>query len=67
MNTASIHTRSQTTAQAAHLFAFKPLAGHAQELMPFVDNHEHLKALELEANAVGLYLHEAQQAWSERG
>jgi len=49
MNTASIHTRSQSTAQAAHLFAFKPLAGHAQELMPFADNHEHLKALELEA------------------
>lgn len=49
MNAMTIQTTNQSTAQAAHLFAFKPVAGHAQELMPFADNLEHLKALELEA------------------
>lgn len=49
MNTASIHTQSQQTAQAAQLFTFKQVTGHTQELQIFSDNHEHLKALELEA------------------
>jgi len=49
MNTASIHTQSQQTAQAAQLFTFKQATGHTQELQIFSDNYEHLKALELEA------------------
>jgi len=49
MNTASIHTQSQQTAQAAQMFTFKQATGHTQELQIFSDNHEHLKALELEA------------------
>lgn len=49
MNTASAQTHSQPTAQAAQLFAFKQVAGHSPELLPFADNHEHLKSLELEA------------------
>lgn len=49
MKTASIHTQSPQTAQAAQLFTFKQAAGHTQELPIFSDNYEHLKALELEA------------------
>jgi hypothetical protein len=49
MNTASLHTHSQPTAQAAQLFAFRQVTGHTHEFHPFTDNHEHLKSLELEA------------------
>lgn len=49
MNTMSIHTTNQSRVHATQLFAIKSATEQVQEIQPFTDNHEHLKALELES------------------